>query len=106
MNMPMGVLIANIAVGTFGLRLSFIHLYGKMDLPPSFERAMKYVPPSALAALVMPAVLYPDGQLNATLGNHRLLAGLVAGFVAYRTENFLATVVSGMVSLWIFRFIM
>jgi len=106
MSLSHGAIVGIIAVGTFLLRLSFIHLYGRMELPPHFERAMKYVPPAALAALVLPAVLYPDGTLHLSLGNHHLLAAVVAGVVAYETESFFATVGVGMVALWTLRFLL
>ncbi len=106
MSISHGAIVGIIAAGTFLLRLSFIHLYGKMKLPPHFELAMKYVPPAALAALVMPAVLYPDGTLHLSLGNHHLLAAGAAALVAYKTESFFATVGVGMVALWVLRFLL
>jgi branched-subunit amino acid transport protein len=44
-------------------------------------------------------VLYGDG-LSVSLGNDRLVAGLVAAGVAWKTENMLATVVAGMGALY------
>jgi len=37
--------------------------------------------------------------------DERLIAGVVAGAVAWRTENVMATIASGMVTLWLFRFV-
>jgi branched-subunit amino acid transport protein len=53
------------------------------------------VPPAVLAAIVAPAIAQPSG---AALGpiDLRLLAGAVAGVVAYRTRSIATTFVAGM----------
>lgn len=53
-----------------------------------------------LAALVLPKLLLVDGSLAVSPGNHRLVAGLVAGVVAFYTEDMLWTVGVGMGVLW------
>ncbi len=90
------IVFAIIAVGTFLLRLSFIHLFGKMDVPPLLENALRFVPASALSALVLPALLYQDQALNLSLSNARLISGLAALIIAWKTESLLLTVVTGM----------
>jgi branched-subunit amino acid transport protein len=59
------------------------------------------VPPAALAALVFPSLLLVDGGVSIGLDNQRLFAGIVAGGVAWRTGNLLATVVVGMGVFWV-----
>lgn len=88
---------------TFGLRLSFIYLFGRVDAPPMLQRALKYVPVAVLPALVLPALLIRDGELNASIGNERLIAGIVAAIVAWRSKSVLLTIVVGMVSLWVLQ---
>lgn len=86
-----------VGAGTFAFRVSFILLLGRVDeVPPGFVRALEFVPPAVLAALVAPAVLAPEGTLALGPGNHRLAAGAVAAAVAYRTENMLATLLAGL----------
>ncbi|MFZ5912069.1 MAG: AzlD domain-containing protein [Chloroflexota bacterium] len=89
-----------LAAGTFALRLSFIYLFGKVDMPDWLRRALRFVPASVLAALVFPALVYSNGALDLSLGNARLLAGLGGALVAWRTKNLLWTIVAGMVLLW------
>ena len=89
------------AVGTFALRFSFIYLFGKVDMPDWLRRALRFVPASVLAALVFPALTYPNGALDLSLGNVRLLAGLGGALVAWRTKNVLWTIVVGMVLFWV-----
>lgn len=95
------LLIATIGVGTFALRLSFIQLYALLDeVPPQFQQALRLVPVAVLSALVLPALVSLDGSLVRVLVNVRLLAGVVAGVVAWRTGNMMATIGVGMGILW------
>ncbi len=84
---------------TFGMRFSFIYLFGKFEVPETMRRALHYVPPAVLSAIVFPEVLLPNQQLDLSPGNHRLLAGLAAVLVAYFTKNTLITILAGMIVL-------
>lgn len=98
--------IGLIGVCTFGIRLSFIYLFGRIDeVPPRVERVLRYVPAAVLAALVVPAVVTVGPTLEATLLDERLLAGVVATAVAWRTEDVFATITLGMGTLWLLRFV-
>ncbi len=100
------VAILVIGVATYGFRLSFIHLFGRIDeVPPRVTRVLRYVPPAVLAALVVPDLLTVRPGVVATLADERLIAGIAAGIVAWRTENVFATIAVGMVTLWLFRFV-
>ena len=97
------LLFLALALGTFSLRLSFIFLFGKIEMPDWLRRALRFVPASVLAALVLPALTYPAGTLDLTLGNVRLLAGIGGALVAWRTKNVLWTIAVGMVLFWILQ---
>jgi len=85
---------------TFALRLSFIALLGRTGIPLYFERALRFVPAAVLTAVVIPLLLYENGALQVSLGNERLIAGLVAALIAWRTRNVLFTLGGGMAVLW------
>jgi len=87
-------------MGTFALRFSFIYLFGKVEMPAWLRRALRFVPPAVLAALVFPALTYPNGTLDLSLDNIRLLAGLGGALVAWKTRNVLWTIAVGMVLFW------
>ncbi len=89
-----------LAVGTFTLRFSFIYLFGKVEMPDWLRGALRFVPPSVLAALVFPALTYPNGALDLSLDNIRLLAGLGGALIAWKTRNVLWTIAVGMVLFW------
>ncbi|WP_053146208.1 AzlD domain-containing protein [Pseudomonas sp. P97.38] len=92
-------------LGTFAMRLSFVELYGRWRIPPLMRRALMYVPASVLAALVLPAVVYPAGQAEWVLNNPQVPAAMVAAWVAWRWRNTLLTLAVGMAALWGFKFL-
>jgi branched-subunit amino acid transport protein len=85
---------------TFATRLSAIALLGRVTLPPRVLRALRYVPIAVLSAIVVPALLAPSGALDVSPGNARLLAGLLAIAVAWRTRSIVWTIAAGMAALW------
>lgn len=100
-----GVIVV-IGVITYAIRLSFIALFGRLDeIPSGLERALRYVPAAVLAALVLPAfvTLQPE---SGDLAIDKLVAGGLAGAVAWRTENVFATMAAGMGALWAVRFLL
>lgn len=84
---------------TFGMRMSFIYLFGRFDIPAVVKRALRFVPPAVLSALIAPALFLPNNKLDLGLDNHRLLAGVVAILVAWKTKNTLLTILAGMAAL-------
>ena len=88
---------------TFGMRYSFVYLLGRYEIPLSMRRALHYVPPAVLSAIVFPELLLRNGSIDPSLGNPRLLAGLVAIVIAAWTKNSLLTILAGMASLLVFQ---
>ncbi len=88
---------------TFGMRFSFVWLLGRYEVPVTMRRALHYVPPAVLSAIVFPELFLPSGQLDLSLSNARLLAGLVAIAVAAWTKNSLLTILAGFISLLVFE---
>jgi branched-subunit amino acid transport protein len=84
---------------TFAIRFSFIYLFGRLHVPETLRRALHYVPPAVLSAIIVPELLMPAGWLDLSLGNVRLLAGLAAILTAWLTRNILWTMLVGMAML-------
>ncbi len=84
---------------TFMIRFILIFLFGKFEIPPTLRRALHYVPPAVLSAIVFPELFLRGGRMALELGNTRLLAGIVAIVVAWFSKNTLLTIVAGMVAL-------
>lgn len=100
------VLIIGMALVTFGVRYPVLALLGKINLPDPLFRALKYVPPSVLVAIIVPAALMPEGTIEANLANSNLVAAIVAVVVAWRTKNLLLTIILGMAALWGYRWLL
>lgn len=91
---------------TFGIRFSFIYLFGKFHVPETVRRALHYVPPAVLSAIVFPELFLHDGALDLSLENARLLAGLVAMGVAWLSRNTLVTILVGMAVLFLLQWLL
>lgn len=92
--------IALAALVTLMERGSFLLTQSEAPLPPLVRRCLRFVPASVFAAITVPALLQPSGNALGPV-DLRLLAGLVAAAVAWRTRNVTLTFVVGMVVLWI-----
>ena len=99
------LIIFGMVAVTYSVRLSVIVLLGEAAMPPSIDHALRYVPPAALSAIIVPAVLMPEGSFDVSPGNARLLAALVAAVVAWRSKSALVAIGVGMGMLWVIQWI-
>jgi len=98
------VMVIIIGIGTYALRLSFIGLLGTRPMPIWAQRPLRFVAPSVLAALVVPAVVLAEGSVDITpLGNPRFLAAAAAALVAWRLKNVAGVIFVGMGLLWVLQ---
>ena len=100
------ILIIGMMIVTFGVRYPVLALVGKMELPPAIIRALRYVPPAVLTAIIFPAVLIQDSQLAIRIDNAYLIAAIVSIFVSWRTKNLLWTILIGMAFFLAWRGVM
>ena len=91
-----------VGVGTYLTRASFILTLADRTLPPVLLRAMRNVGPAVLSALVASLVVGTEG-LSALEISPETVALAIAGVVAWRTRNVVATLVAGMVAIWILQ---
>ncbi|MCC6190853.1 MAG: AzlD domain-containing protein [Anaerolineales bacterium] len=99
--MPLLLTILAMGLVTYAIRLSLIGGLGHLELPALIRRALRFVPPAVLTAILVPELLLPGGTLDLSLGNARLLSGLLAALVAWRSRNVVLTVAAGMLALWL-----
>jgi len=97
------VTIIIVGLLTLGIRLSFMVFMGKMRISPRAQQALRFVPVAVLSALIAPALFFPHGSLDVSLSNNRLIAGILAILVAWRTKNVLLTIFTGMACLLILQ---
>lgn len=97
------LVIGCVALVTLALRFSFVLLLDRLTVPDWFRRSLRFVPAAVLSALIWPAVLGGGSELELSLGNERLIAGILAAGAAWWSRNAMITLSVGMGSLWIVR---
>jgi branched-subunit amino acid transport protein len=80
------------------------HLLGaKLQIPPSFDAALRFAPACALAAIIAPDLVFVGNTLNLTLENPRWVAGIVAAVVFATSRCMIATISVGMAVFWLLK---
>ncbi|MDH3942782.1 MAG: AzlD domain-containing protein [Anaerolineae bacterium] len=95
------VLILGMAAVTFGVRYPVLSLTSRIRLPGLIQRALRFVPAAVLSAIIFPAALIQENQLDLHFDNARLYASLITAIIAWRTRNLLLTIVSGMAAFFL-----
>jgi branched-subunit amino acid transport protein len=96
-------MIAGMAMVTFAIRYLLFPLSGRIRFSDNLKRALGYVPPAVLTAIIVPATLIPDGQaLNLTWANAYLAGAVITAVIGWLSKNLLITIVGGMAgfALW------
>jgi branched-subunit amino acid transport protein len=84
-------------LATYSLRASFLLAGGRLG--PRFERQLRLVPPTLLPALAASAILS-----DTTAGlDFRLAAAALAALIAWLTRSAGATLLAGMLALWLLQ---
>ncbi len=94
---------------TFPVRYIMFALSSKLQFSEEFQQILGYVPVAILTAIVIPAILMPQGdRLFISYTNPRLLAAIITLGVGWWRGNLLLTIVVGMVAFlgfqWLLRF--
>ncbi|WP_394324637.1 AzlD domain-containing protein [Haloquadratum walsbyi] len=98
------MVIVTLGIMTFTIRVSFISLFGFVEnVPDRVTHALQFVPPAVFAALTVPAFIAPNGGVE-FIGNEQLVAGIIATAVAWYIDDVFATIIAGMLALWVLRF--
>lgn len=95
-------LFAVLAVGaiTYAMRAGLILVLADAELPDRLLRALRYVAPAVLAALVVSLIADADAPRQGV--TFAEVAGLlVAAPVAWKTKNLIATLGAGMTAFWL-----
>ncbi|HMA35511.1 MAG TPA: AzlD domain-containing protein [Chloroflexia bacterium] len=100
------VLILGMAFITLAVRYPALALLGKIAPPAGLLRALNYVPPAVLTAIIVPAILFKQDRLTIDPRNDYLVAGILAAIVAARSKNLLLTIVIGMLALLAWRWLL
>lgn len=99
----MAAAIVGLTVVTFATRSSFFMLPPRVQLPASWERALRYAPVCALTAIIAPTVFTRDHQPYISWHNTHMWALLAAAVVFARWRNMTAMIVVGMAVFTVLR---
>ena len=103
MRLEVVLTILCMAAASYFTRFASPLLLDRTGVPRWMVRLLKHVPTAMLAALIAPALLAPQGYLQIGPGNHYLLAGAVAAFMAWRRQPPAVTMGSGMAVMLLLR---
>ncbi|MEI6896716.1 MAG: AzlD domain-containing protein [Psychromonas sp.] len=98
-------LILGMFIITFGIRFVMFAIAGKITFPDWLEMALKFVPPTVLTAIIVPAVVLPKGYIDVSLHNNYLIAGIVTVIIALQTKSLLKTISLGMTFFILLRYL-
>lgn len=86
---------------TFVMRALPFFLLSRRQLPPWAETWLGLVGPAVMAALLLPAVLVPDGRrLWVDASNPYLIASVPTLLVALKYKSMVLTVLTGVLFAW------
>ncbi len=92
-------LVGSMALVTFTIRYTMFAMSGHLEFPKQLARALRYVPPVILTAIVVPATLIPTGsKMSLNYTNARLVGALIALIVGLFSQNLLLTILLGMLA--------
>jgi branched chain amino acid efflux pump len=90
-------LITGMFFVTFSIRYGLLPLSGRIRFSPGVQRALSYVPPAVLTAIIVPMALIPDGQtLQVSIANPYLVGTVFTVLIGWFSKNLMVTIVSGM----------
>ena len=98
-------LVLGMMLVTFGVRYPVLAILGKFELPRQVIKALSFVPVSVLTAIIIPEMLMPEGSIEINTRNPALFAGLIAILVSWKTKNLTFTILAGMGSFFLWRFL-
>jgi branched-subunit amino acid transport protein len=90
-------LVGGMALVTFSIRYVLLPFSGRIRLSTGVQRALGYVPPAVLTAIIVPMSLMPDGQtIQFSFLNPYLIGALATAAIGWAGKNLLLTIVGGM----------
>lgn len=90
------LLIFGMFLVTFTVRWFLLGFARSIEFPAWFKTALTFVPVAVLTAIFIPIMLLPQGEWWLSWQNPYLLAGLISACIAWRWQNLLLTIVSGL----------
>ncbi len=94
------IVVLGVGLATYVMRAGLILVLADRELPEPLTRALRYVAPAVLSALVVSLIADPDAQ-NSGISIAELAGLVIAVPVAWKSKNLLVTLCAGMVVFWV-----
>lgn len=98
-----GWMIAGMFAVTFCIRFIMFAMAGNLRISAPLQRALSYVPPAVLTAIIVPSLVLPQGSVDISWSNSYLVAGVVSFFIALISKNLLLTIGLGMAFFMVYH---
>ena len=92
------VLLA-VGVGTYLMRVAFLVSH-RTTPPATVQRALPFVGPAVLGAMVMPALILPGGSLSLRETVPALVAAAACGLIWWRYASMPLALLAGLLAAW------
>ncbi len=100
-------LIGGMALVTFFIRYGLLAFSGRIRLNGRLQRALGYVPPAVLTAIIASATFLPDGRtLQVSWRNPYLVGAVVTGLIGMLSRRLLVTIVGGMAGFLAYQWVL
>ena len=94
------LVVAGMALVTIINRAGLLMLSGRFNLPPGVQASLRYAPAAALAAIAVPELFVgATGQIDMSVHNFKLIAGLAGFAIALLWRSTVPAIVGGMLVL-------
>ncbi|NUA29171.1 AzlD domain-containing protein [Cupriavidus basilensis] len=90
------IALVGMALVTIVTRALFLMAGERVTVPDRIQRALRYAPAAALAAIILPDLMTWQGHFTLAPGNYKLVAGAVALVFYLVTRRMVGMIVAGM----------
>ena len=99
----LSIIVAGIL--TYITRMTMVTLVDRKVLSTKLKQVLGYVPAAVFPAIIFPAIFFNDYGNLIEITDPKIYGAIVAIVVGYLSRNIIATIFSGLISYWIFIFI-
>lgn len=100
------MMIFSVAAVVFASRFLLLEPWLPIKLSQNVQDILKFSAPAVLTAIATPIVLFREQEISIALSNHHLVASVVVVVLSLITRSTLLTVMSGMGTFLLLRFVL
>ncbi|KWR87389.1 AzlD domain-containing protein [Cupriavidus sp. IDO] len=90
------IALFGMAVVTIVTRALFLMAGEHVTVPDRIQRALRYAPAAALAAIILPDLMTWNGHFTLSVSNYKLVAGISAAMFYLLTRRMVGMILVGM----------